>query len=160
MNQLITIYDIYQELKTIEQNMVTHEDLDALIDTVEIISNPKTMEGIHKSDMDIKEGRVKEISSVDDLISELWNMTWVVMRTDTFLESFKTIKKNKDVLAELDKKLIRLSENPLHVGGWLSGELHGKKSTRIAKRYRLIFTPDEMERVVYLNWIDHREHVY
>jgi len=51
--------------------MVTHEDLDALIDTVEIISNPKTMEGIHKSDMDIKEGRVKEISSIDDLISEL-----------------------------------------------------------------------------------------
>ncbi|KAF5427673.1 MAG: hypothetical protein C5S46_01360 [Candidatus Methanomarinus sp.] len=71
MNQSITIDDIYQELKTIEQNMVTHEDLDALIDTVEIISNPKTMEGIHKSDMDIKEGRVKEISSVDDLISEL-----------------------------------------------------------------------------------------
>ncbi|MFV9632031.1 MAG: hypothetical protein ACNYWM_13335 [Methanosarcinales archaeon] len=71
MNQSITIDDIYQELKTIEQNMVTHEDLDALIDTVEIISNPKTMESIHKSDMDIKEGRVKEISSVDDLISEL-----------------------------------------------------------------------------------------
>jgi mRNA-degrading endonuclease RelE of RelBE toxin-antitoxin system len=48
----------------------------------------------------------------------------------------------------------------LNVGGWLSGELQGKKSTRIAKRYRLIFTPDEMQKVVYLNWIDHREHVY
>jgi len=71
MNQLITIDDIYQELKTIEQNMVTHEDLDALIDTVEIISNPKTMESIHKSDIDIKEGRVKEIFSVDDLMNEL-----------------------------------------------------------------------------------------
>jgi hypothetical protein len=71
MNQSITIDDIYQELKTIEQNMVTHEDLDALIDTLEIISNPKTMRGIHKSDMDIKEGRVKEISSIDDLLSEL-----------------------------------------------------------------------------------------
>ncbi|KAF5427674.1 MAG: hypothetical protein C5S41_01195 [Candidatus Methanomarinus sp.] len=44
-------------------------------------------------------------------------MTWVVMRTDTFLESLKTVKKNNDVLAELDKKLIRLSENPLHVSG-------------------------------------------
>jgi hypothetical protein len=41
MNQSITIDDIYQELKTIEQNMVTHEDLDALIDTVKIMSNPK-----------------------------------------------------------------------------------------------------------------------
>ena len=87
-------------------------------------------------------------------------MTWVVMRTETFLVSLKAVKKNKDVLTELDKKLIRLSEDPLHVGGWLSGELYGKKSTRIAKRYRLIFTPDEMKRVVYLNWIDHREHVY
>ncbi len=71
MNQSITISDVYQELKTIEQNMVTHKDLDALIDTVEIINNPKTMESIHKSDMDIKEGRVKVISSVDDLLSEL-----------------------------------------------------------------------------------------
>ena len=87
-------------------------------------------------------------------------MTWVVMTTETFLVSLKAVKKKKDVLAELDRKLIRLSEDPLHVGGWLSGELYGKKSTRIAKRYRLIFTPDEMKKVVYLNWIDHREHVY
>ena len=87
-------------------------------------------------------------------------MTWVVKRTDTFLVSLKVIRKNKEVLTELDKKLIRLRENPLNVGGWLSGELQGKKSTRIAKRYRLIFTPDEMQKVVYLNWIDHREHVY
>ena len=71
MNHSITIDDVYQELKTIEQNMVTHEDLDALIDTVEIISNPKTIAGIHKSDMDIKKGRVKEISSVDDLLREM-----------------------------------------------------------------------------------------
>ena len=54
----------------------------------------------------------------------------------------------------------RLQEDPLHLGGWLSDELHGKKSTRIAKKYRLIFTPDETEKVVYLNWIDHRERAY
>lgn len=79
---------------------------------------------------------------------------------DTFLESLKAIIKNKNALEELDKKIKRLQEDPLHIGGWLSCELHGKKSTRIAKRYRLIFTPDETEKVVYLNWIDHREHVY
>jgi len=67
---------------------------------------------------------------------------------------------NKKALEELDKKLKRLQKDPLHVGGWLSGELHGKKSTRITKRFRLIFTPDKTEKVVYLNWIDHREHVY
>ena len=67
----ITIEDVYQELKTIERTMVTREDLDALIDTVEILSNPKTMAALRKSDLDIKEGRVKEVSSVEELLSEL-----------------------------------------------------------------------------------------
>jgi mRNA-degrading endonuclease RelE of RelBE toxin-antitoxin system len=87
-------------------------------------------------------------------------MTWLVKRTDTFLDSMRSIQKNKQALAELDKKIKRLQEDPLHVGGWLSGELHGKKSIRITKKYRLIFTPLESEKVVYLNWIDHREHAY
>jgi len=59
-------------------------------------------------------------------------MAWTVKRTETFLESLKTIRKNKKVLEELDKKIKRLRDDPTHVGGWLSGELHGKKSTRIA----------------------------
>ncbi len=87
-------------------------------------------------------------------------MGWAVKRTDTFLGSLKAIRKNNKALEELDKKIKRLQKDPLHVGGWLSGELHGKKSIRIAKRYRLIFTLDEIEKIVYLNWIDHREHVY
>ncbi len=87
-------------------------------------------------------------------------MTWAVKRTDTFRDSLKAIRKNKEALAELDKKLKRLQEDPLHLGGWLSGELHGKKSTRISRKYRLIFTPYETEKVVYLNWIDHRKTAY
>ncbi|GBE18248.1 hypothetical protein BMS3Abin16_00840 [archaeon BMS3Abin16] len=87
-------------------------------------------------------------------------MKWTVKRTDTFLESLRTIRKNRKALEELDKKIKRLRKDPLNVGGWLTGELHGKKSTRIAKRYRLIFTPDEKEKIVYLNLIDHRERVY
>ncbi len=67
----ITIEDVYQELKAIERKMVTREDLDALIDSVEIFSNPKTMEALRKSDLDIKEGRVKEVSSLEELLSEL-----------------------------------------------------------------------------------------
>jgi hypothetical protein len=39
-----------------------------------------------------------------------------------------------------------LKQDPLNTGGWLSGALHGKKATRIAQRYRLIFLPDERER--------------
>jgi mRNA-degrading endonuclease RelE of RelBE toxin-antitoxin system len=46
------------------------------------------------------------------------------------------------------------------MGGWLSGDLHGKKSTRLSRKYRLIFTLDELEHVVYLNWIDHRKTAY
>lgn len=67
----VTIEDVYQELKTIERTMATREDLDALVDTVEILSNPKTMAALRKSDLDIKEGRVKEVSSVEELLSEL-----------------------------------------------------------------------------------------
>ncbi len=87
-------------------------------------------------------------------------MTWVVKRTDTFLDSLRAIRKNKEALAELDKKIQRLREDPLHAGGWLSGEMHGKKATRISRKYRLIFTPNETEEVVYLNWIDHRKTAY
>ena len=87
-------------------------------------------------------------------------MAWVIKRTDTFLESFSLVRNNKKVVAELGKKLKRLSEDPLHVGGWLSGSLHGKKSPRIAKQFRLIFLPDEREQVVYLVLIDQREHAY
>jgi Txe/YoeB family toxin of Txe-Axe toxin-antitoxin module len=74
-------------------------------------------------------------------------MAWAIKRTDTFLECFEQVRNNKKVLAELNKKLARLAEDPLHIGGWLSGSLHGKKSTRIAKQYRLIFLPDEREQV-------------
>jgi len=87
-------------------------------------------------------------------------MTGIVKRTNTFVPSLKSIQKNEQALAELDKKIKRLQEDPLHVGGWLSGELHGKKSTRITKRYQLKFTPNESDEVVYLNWIDPREHAY
>ncbi len=71
MTGSITIEDVYQELKAIEKKMVTREDLEALIDSVEILSSPKTMEALRKSDLDIKEGRVKEVSSVEELLSEL-----------------------------------------------------------------------------------------
>ena len=67
----VTIEDVYHELKVIERKMVTHEDLEALVDSVEILSNPKTMEALRRSDLDIKEGRVKEVSYVEELLSEL-----------------------------------------------------------------------------------------
>lgn len=40
-------------------------------ETKEILDNPETREALRKSDLDIKEGRVKEISSVEDMVEEL-----------------------------------------------------------------------------------------
>ncbi len=71
MADSVTIKDVYQELKRMEAKMVTREDIEALIDSVEILSNPKTMEALRKSDRDIKAGRVREITSVKDLLDEL-----------------------------------------------------------------------------------------
>ena len=71
MTNSITIEDVYQELKRMEEKMVTREDIEALIDSVEILSNSKTMEALRKSDQDIKAGRVREVNSVADLLDEL-----------------------------------------------------------------------------------------
>ena len=64
-------------------------------------------------------------------------MPWIIRRTDTFIESFRRVRDNSKLVSELARKIKRLQADPLHVGGWLSGSLHGKKSTRIAKQYRL-----------------------
>jgi len=71
MGDTVTIDDVYQELKRLEEKMVTREDIEALIDSIEILSNPETMEALHKSDRDIKAGRVKEVTSVGDMLGEL-----------------------------------------------------------------------------------------
>jgi len=71
MHESVTIQDVYEALKRVEEKMVTREDIEALVDSVEILSNPKTMEALRKSEEDIKAGRVKEVTSVDDLLAEM-----------------------------------------------------------------------------------------
>jgi PHD/YefM family antitoxin component YafN of YafNO toxin-antitoxin module len=71
MSSGVTIDEVYQEIKKIRESMVRREDLEALVDTIEILSNPETMEIIKRSESDIASGRVKEISSVDDLLDEM-----------------------------------------------------------------------------------------
>jgi CO dehydrogenase/acetyl-CoA synthase epsilon subunit len=38
--------------------------------TIEILCNPKTMEALHRSDLDIKNGRVKEVTSIEELLRD------------------------------------------------------------------------------------------
>ncbi len=71
MSSGVTIDEVYQEIKKIRETMVRREDLDSLVDTIELLSNPETIDLIKKSESDIAAGRVKEISSVDDLIDEM-----------------------------------------------------------------------------------------
>lgn len=85
---------------------------------------------------------------------------WKVLATDTFLKELKKHKKEKEIYQELDAKVERLKEDPHLVGGNLAGKLHGYKSTRLSRIFRLIFSIDEEQHVVYLQAIDHRKDVY
>ncbi len=87
-------------------------------------------------------------------------MTWIVKRTETFLHFLKQHRHNKQLLDALDKKIKHLQEDPIAVGGELAGALHGKKNTRLIRKFRLIFSVNEEEKVVYLEAIDHRGQIY
>lgn len=67
MPQTITLKQVYQELKDIQRNMLTKNELNIVMETVEILSNENTVKQIKKSEEDIKLGRVKEINSASDI---------------------------------------------------------------------------------------------
>ncbi len=67
----VSMEDIYDELKRIEQTMATKEDVEALVDTWEISQNPETVRRIQESEKAIAEGKVKEVTSVRDMLNEL-----------------------------------------------------------------------------------------
>jgi len=87
-------------------------------------------------------------------------MKWKIVVTDTFSKEFKKYKKDREFFSALDKKIKRLQENPENIGGYLSGNLKGYKSTRILRKLRLIFkiVSDKLE--VQLSAIDHRKFDY
>jgi len=87
-------------------------------------------------------------------------MPWIVKRTDSFLKYLKKHKNNNELMLELDKKIKRLKEDPFYIGGDLAGNLHGHKSTRLVKNFRLIFSVNNKDKIVYLEAIDHRKDIY
>ena len=70
MSEAVSITDVYEELKKIERNMVTKQELESLTDTIEVLSNPQTMKQLVGSTEDIHKGRVKQVTSTKDLLSE------------------------------------------------------------------------------------------
>ena len=87
-------------------------------------------------------------------------LSWKIKRTDTFLKNLKKHKSHHELLKELDQKIKVFKKDPLHVGGKLSGSLHGYRSTRLTGKYRLVFQIDEDTKTIYLVAIDHRGKVY
>lgn len=71
MAEAISLEHVYEELKKIEKIMATKKDVDGLLETLEIMANPETMKQIRESEKDIKEGKVKEIRSVQDMLDEM-----------------------------------------------------------------------------------------
>ena len=70
-------------------------------------------------------------------------MPWIVMRTDAFRDALRKHKNERQLFRELDKKIQPLKLHPRAVGEALSGSLPGKRSTRIMRNYRLIFSANE-----------------
>jgi len=70
MTKTITIQEVYKELKEIKEKMVSKEEVNQLIETMEILHNPETMHQIKASEIDILEGRTKKIHSVKELLVE------------------------------------------------------------------------------------------
>lgn len=70
MTEAVSMKEVYEELKKIERNMATKTELESLADTIEILSNPETMKQLVGSAEDIRKGKVKQITSAQDLISE------------------------------------------------------------------------------------------
>ncbi|MBI3031840.1 hypothetical protein HYY69_00020 [Candidatus Woesearchaeota archaeon] len=68
MPETISIKHVYDELKKIEREMITKNELDSLFDTLAVINNPETMKQLLNSAEDIKQNRVKEIHSVKDIL--------------------------------------------------------------------------------------------
>ena len=85
---------------------------------------------------------------------------WTVNRTEAFLNCLKKHKHHHELFQELDKKIQKLQEDPVSVGGLLAGKLHRIRSTRLAGKYRLLFQIDEKQKTVYLIALDHRGEVY
>ena len=67
METTINLSEVYKKLKEIERNMATKQELAEAMETVFVLSNADTISQIESSEKDIKRGKFKEISSIEDL---------------------------------------------------------------------------------------------
>lgn len=65
-----SIQDIYREVLEIKQHMISKEELAGLLETLEILRNPETMRQIRESEENIREGKIKPVRGVKDILDE------------------------------------------------------------------------------------------
>ncbi|MEK6858199.1 MAG: hypothetical protein AABX39_06445 [Nanoarchaeota archaeon] len=70
MSEVIDAQIVYGELKFIRENMVSKEELNSMVETLEILHNSDTIKQIVESMKDIKAGRTKRVRSVKDLLAD------------------------------------------------------------------------------------------
>jgi len=44
--------------------------LEAIKDSIEILNNPKMMDALRRGDLDIKSGRIKEVTSIEEMLHD------------------------------------------------------------------------------------------
>ncbi len=64
-NKIVISFDAFNNLKKIK------DELEALIETIEIMNDEDLMKGIERSRNDVKAGRVHEIRTADEL-DDIW----------------------------------------------------------------------------------------
>ena len=67
MEQPINLESLYNQLKRIENAMITRREIDNFLETIAVLSNSSTMKQINSSEKEILGGHVKEINSASDL---------------------------------------------------------------------------------------------
>ena len=64
-DRIVISYDAFNNLKKLK------EDLEVLIETIEVMNDKTLMKGIKRSRNDVKQGRIHEIKSADE-IDAIW----------------------------------------------------------------------------------------
>jgi hypothetical protein len=64
--KMVISFDAFDNLKKLK------DELEALIETIEIVNDEKLMKGIRSSRDDVEAGRVHEIKNIDEL-DEVWS---------------------------------------------------------------------------------------
>lgn len=71
MAETISIKDVYREVVAIKQGMVSRKELESFFETMEVLHNADTVRRLKAAERDIREGKVKRVRNVKDLLADM-----------------------------------------------------------------------------------------